>query len=87
MCGSRNYRKENTMEMNIEQFKFCIQNLCRISKDAILIFDNKVFVNSDAEVSNFKDCKSCNLLTKIAKLHLRTLTIPYMSCAREIELS
>jgi|TARA_B100000212_G_scaffold31375_1_gene20487 hypothetical protein len=58
MCGSRNYRKENTMEMNIEQFKFCIQNLCRISKDAILIFDNKVFVNSDAEVSNFKDCKT-----------------------------
>ena len=46
------------MEMNIEQFKFCIQNLCRISKDAILIFDNKVFVNSDAEVSNFKDCKT-----------------------------
>ena len=46
------------MEMSIEQFKFCIQNLCRISKDAVLVFDNKIFVGSDAEVANFQDCKT-----------------------------
>ena len=46
------------MDMTIEQFKFCIQNLCRISKDALVVFDNKIFVHSDAEISNFKDCKT-----------------------------